>query len=297
VNFSYAAYVFDNVLVLSPPSTGLTGFLNALWMTIVTMTTIGYGDLTPHTYGGRVVMTFTSLISLVLFGLIVNQVCSTLEPGRIEKRLANMIEMRAARCDVRDLAASLIQKSAKLWLQRHRRNFSDVEEVYMQYEVVAYSRRLRQARMRHKSFKTIDDDIAVVCCEILASQEELRSQVINGQVKNAKAASNEREVEFGEVKTIMAAQDTMLQSMGRLIAHQGDMLDAIARGKTPPPPLAPDKLKVPKLHSIPSESTARQRTPRATEALINSGLEVADRPKADDTPEPQSSPPRGAGKR
>ena len=64
------------------------------------MTTIGYGDLTPHTYGGRVVMTFTSLISLVLFGLIVNQVCSTLEPGRIEKRLAGMIEMREARNEV-----------------------------------------------------------------------------------------------------------------------------------------------------------------------------------------------------
>ena len=72
-SFAYAAYVCDQVVTVSPPTTGFEGYLNALWMTIVTMTTVGYGSVTPHTYFGRGIMTATSLISMVLFGIILNQ--------------------------------------------------------------------------------------------------------------------------------------------------------------------------------------------------------------------------------
>jgi len=93
-SFAYAAYVCDQVVTVSPPTTGFEGYLNALWMTIVTMTTVGYGSVTPHTYFGRGIMTATSLISMVLFGIILNQVIMQLSPCRTERRLAWLVNNR-----------------------------------------------------------------------------------------------------------------------------------------------------------------------------------------------------------
>jgi len=56
--FSYGAMVFDRVVSSAPPVAGIIGFSDAMWMTLITMTTIGYGNMTPHTYGGRLVMVF-----------------------------------------------------------------------------------------------------------------------------------------------------------------------------------------------------------------------------------------------
>jgi len=72
VTFAYASFALESVVDQEPPTRGIKGFLDCLWMTLVTMTTVG-GDLVPHTYGGRLVMAVTSLVSMGLFGVIVNQ--------------------------------------------------------------------------------------------------------------------------------------------------------------------------------------------------------------------------------
>ena len=40
---------------------------NSLWWTIVTMTTVGYGDIYPITTGGKI---FTSIITLIGIGIV-----------------------------------------------------------------------------------------------------------------------------------------------------------------------------------------------------------------------------------
>ncbi len=43
---------------------------NALWWTVVTISTVGYGDITPQTFGGRVVGVITMLSGIGLLGTI-----------------------------------------------------------------------------------------------------------------------------------------------------------------------------------------------------------------------------------
>ena len=50
----------------------------AMWWCIVTLTTTGYGDMFPLTFGGRVIAGVTMLLGLVLFGILLNIVGKTI---------------------------------------------------------------------------------------------------------------------------------------------------------------------------------------------------------------------------
>ena len=45
---------------------------------MVTLTTTGYGDMFPLTFGGRVIASMTMLMGLVLFGILLNIVGKTI---------------------------------------------------------------------------------------------------------------------------------------------------------------------------------------------------------------------------
>ena len=55
-----------------------TSIPTAMWWCIVTLTTTGYGDMYPVSFGGRVVAGTTMLLGLVLFGILMNIVGKTL---------------------------------------------------------------------------------------------------------------------------------------------------------------------------------------------------------------------------
>jgi voltage-gated potassium channel len=55
-----------------------TSIPTAMWWCIVTLTTTGYGDMYPVTFGGRFIAGTTMLLGLVLFGILMNIVGKTL---------------------------------------------------------------------------------------------------------------------------------------------------------------------------------------------------------------------------
>ncbi len=55
-----------------------TSIPEAMWWSMVTLTTTGYGDLYPVTIGGRIVSAVTMLFGLVLFGMLMSIVGKTL---------------------------------------------------------------------------------------------------------------------------------------------------------------------------------------------------------------------------
>ncbi|MDD3312986.1 potassium channel family protein [Pseudodesulfovibrio sp.] len=46
-------------------------FLNSLYYTVVSMTTLGFGDIVPVTWDGKLILIFQSLVSYVMFGLMI----------------------------------------------------------------------------------------------------------------------------------------------------------------------------------------------------------------------------------
>src|SRR5580704_10165205 len=59
---------------------------DGLYWAVVTMTTVGYGDKTPKTTGGRVVAIAWMLSSLVLVSLLSTSLVSQLTADRVESR-------------------------------------------------------------------------------------------------------------------------------------------------------------------------------------------------------------------
>lgn len=51
-------------------NSAIKSYWDALWWTMVTTTTVGYGDIAPHTAGGRIIAIFLMVMGLSVFGLI-----------------------------------------------------------------------------------------------------------------------------------------------------------------------------------------------------------------------------------
>lgn len=52
-----------------------TTFADALWWGVITLTTVGYGDVTPSTWPGKVVGAFCALMGISFFALPAVSLC------------------------------------------------------------------------------------------------------------------------------------------------------------------------------------------------------------------------------
>lgn len=69
------------------------GFGAALWFAAVTMTTVGYGDKTPQSATGRVVVFFWMFAGVVLISVFTGAVASSLAVARIETRITRASDL------------------------------------------------------------------------------------------------------------------------------------------------------------------------------------------------------------
>lgn len=76
--------VAEYLVESTDPEAKITNIPDAFWWAIVTVTTVGYGDLYPVTPGGKIVASMLMVIGIAILGILI----STLGAGLIESRFA-----------------------------------------------------------------------------------------------------------------------------------------------------------------------------------------------------------------
>ncbi|HIP95168.1 MAG TPA: transporter substrate-binding domain-containing protein [Leucothrix sp.] len=75
----------------------IKGIASGIWWAAVTMTTVGYGDMTPKTLGGRLVALFWMFASLLLVSAIIAGVASTLTLAKMAPLVTGPDDLPKAR--------------------------------------------------------------------------------------------------------------------------------------------------------------------------------------------------------
>lgn len=74
--------VAEYLVESTDPEAKITNIEDVFWWAIVTVTTVGYGDVYPVTSGGRIVASMLMIVGIAILGILI----STLGAGLIESR-------------------------------------------------------------------------------------------------------------------------------------------------------------------------------------------------------------------
>jgi hypothetical protein len=95
-------------------------FWNALWCSMVTITTVGYGDLFPITHPGRVVAVTACLLGTAILALLITSVFDAIQFDNAEQRMQRMLYKSRLRRDLKNVSPKLITDTIRLCVARKR---------------------------------------------------------------------------------------------------------------------------------------------------------------------------------
>jgi hypothetical protein len=105
-------YGFSEKISSSPKNVldkDFSGYGNSLWLIIITMLTIGYGDIVPHTYFGRAVCFIAAVVGMLLISMFIVTLSRLVEMTRDEKRAYNIIIRKNINTRTKKLAANMVK--------------------------------------------------------------------------------------------------------------------------------------------------------------------------------------------
>jgi len=82
------------VLETGTPSAQITNFSDAIWWSISTVTTVGYGDIVPNSSAGRIIGMILMLFGIGVMASLISQVSATLVESRIKKDASKKDDLR-----------------------------------------------------------------------------------------------------------------------------------------------------------------------------------------------------------
>ena len=93
---------------------GEVGFSDAMWLTYITMTTVGYGDLSPLTSMGRFVACIAALWGLTSTAMLISVVSSSFSLTESQRKVADFINEAKASSEIESCAAKIVTSALKI---------------------------------------------------------------------------------------------------------------------------------------------------------------------------------------
>lgn len=159
-----------------------SNFFNSLWVVVVTMTTIGYGDIYPTTYFGRIVATLTCIFGTLILSLLVVFTNNSINLDHVERNVyQRIVESRADPDYMRREATKLLGTVLRynLLRKKHKDSGNNLLGLYLWIEMKYDSKRFKIKRITSKrQEKNIDELIGDFSDVMDTSVKPLQEKVV-----------------------------------------------------------------------------------------------------------------------
>ncbi len=69
------------------------GIFESLWLVMSSITTVGFGDFVPHTWGGRAIILIEMVIGIAVFGIFIAELTSFIATKKIKSDISNFNDL------------------------------------------------------------------------------------------------------------------------------------------------------------------------------------------------------------
>jgi len=149
------------------PNSGIKSFWDATYVSIITMSTVGYGDYMPNTILGRMIVVTMGIIGgTLLLTLMVAVFCEMAQCSPQEAQVINIVERRQYNKTMRSIAVRVLQMAVKKHILKKKIAHSDpgakamlLEVEREMYDAIHEMRVLRKSRPDEITDRDRDDAI------------------------------------------------------------------------------------------------------------------------------------------
>jgi len=189
---------------------------NCIWLVLVSMTGVGFGDLVPQSLLGRLVSAAAVLWGTLLAMLAVLAVLRGSELSKSESRVDKMLEQTRGRRQLKQSAAFYIQAAWSAYLERLQRSQLSLSSASLMgneplHADPKFCLSMRRFRSLRKTVANPDDDTQLIFKELLDSRTR-----IEGRLRDVEEKLDEMDAKF---EHNIAAMNELLQKNLKYLKH------------------------------------------------------------------------------
>lgn len=98
---------------------GISGLFDGFWWSAVTMTTVGYGDKTPATTGGRLIGLVWMFAAIITISSFTASIATSLTVSSLDSRIRNIDDLKGEK------AGTVVKSSSATFLKSHHLKFHE----------------------------------------------------------------------------------------------------------------------------------------------------------------------------
>nr|KAG5689814.1 hypothetical protein BaRGS_029292 [Batillaria attramentaria] len=167
--------------------------LQAMWMSAITLLTVGYGDVTPYSTCGRLTAVVVGMLGVLITALLVAVMAQKLEQSRAEKYLHTFFSRMRMNRLYKNAAAHVIKSILMLWRLKH---LPDGDRKYRK-RLLCYGKLMQAVRAmrRWKVSKMQVGESAIGVIEVNAAVSDVHrlTEIITDQQSHLVERSDEME--------------------------------------------------------------------------------------------------------
>ena len=167
--FTYGIRICEMPLAIKLENSSFQSYVTIVWMVIITMTTVGYGDYTPKTIPGRILCFFLCIWGIFLMSLIVIILFQSLELNFEEKQALVTFNKLEAKKQLHESAVSLIGS----WYRQKKG--SRTLEVVEEHKRAFRSHRLDFVLNEHSGFDYFFEKVSMYLENMSENVQKLKS--------------------------------------------------------------------------------------------------------------------------